>query len=52
MSKNLIFLIAGTVFAWLVIRLITKDFESGYLITIIIGVFLGYQIGKKEPGNN
>ena len=40
--------IVGSVFGWLVLSLITKNFDSESLILILVGVLLGYQIGKKE----
>lgn len=48
MSKNIILLIAGILFAWLVISMITKNFDGDLLLIILLGVFIGYGVGKKE----
>lgn len=47
MSKSIIGLIAGILFGWLVISIITKSFEGDSLLTLLFGVFMGYGIGKK-----
>ncbi|MDV6379279.1 tRNA U-34 5-methylaminomethyl-2-thiouridine biosynthesis protein [Sporosarcina sp. GW1-11] len=48
MSKSIIGLIAGILSAWLVISIITKSFDSDSLLILLLGVFMGYGIGKKE----
>ncbi|WP_252504026.1 hypothetical protein [Sporosarcina sp. Marseille-Q4943] len=48
MSKTMISLIAGILFAWLVISFITKNFDGNFLFALLIGVFLGYGVKKKE----
>lgn len=48
MSKTMITLIAGILVAWLVINLFTKNFDGNFLITLLIGVFVGYGVRKKE----
>lgn len=49
MSKNMLSLLAGILVAWLAISFFTKNFDSNYLFTLLIGVFLGYQVNKKVP---
>ncbi len=46
--KNLLLAILGAVVMWLVLSFITKDFEMISLTTLIIGIVLGFSIGKKE----
>ncbi|WP_186668036.1 hypothetical protein [Sporosarcina sp. BP05] len=48
MSKNIMLLIAGILFAWLVISIITKKFDGDFLLILLLGVFIGYGVGKKE----
>lgn len=48
MSRAMISLIAGILTAWLAISMFTKDFDGNYLFTLLIGVFLGYEVKKKE----
>lgn len=48
MSKAMISLLAGILFAWLVISFFLKDFDWNYLFTLLIGVLLGYEVKKKE----
>ncbi|MEK4715898.1 hypothetical protein [Sporosarcina sp. FSL K6-5500] len=48
MSKTMITLIAGILVAWLVISLFAKNFDGNFLITLLIGVFVGYGVRKKE----
>ena len=56
--KNLLLVILGAVVAWLVLSFITKDFEIievfdiDTLIILIIGIVLGYSIGKKEKATS
>lgn len=48
MSKNIVWLVAGILFAWVVISFITKNYDGDFLLIILIGVFMGYGVGKKE----
>ncbi|WP_338657424.1 hypothetical protein V6B14_23380 (plasmid) [Sporosarcina psychrophila] len=48
MSKNIMLLIAGILFAWLVFSIITKNFDGDFLLILLLGVFIGYGVGKKE----
>lgn len=48
MSKSLMLLIAGILFGWSVISIITKIFDGDFLLIILLGVFMGYGVGKKE----
>lgn len=48
MSKSIIGLIAGILFAWVVISIITKSFDGDFLLVLLVGVFVGYSVGKKE----
>ena len=48
MSKTMISLLAGILVAWVAISLITKNFDGNFLITLLLGVFLGYGVKKKE----
>ncbi|PIC71211.1 tRNA U-34 5-methylaminomethyl-2-thiouridine biosynthesis protein [Sporosarcina sp. P16b] len=48
MSKSIMLLIAGILFAWLVISIITKNFDGDFLLILLLGVSIGYGVGKKE----
>ncbi|WP_158232396.1 MULTISPECIES: hypothetical protein [unclassified Sporosarcina] len=48
MSKNIMLLIAGILFGWLVISIIKKNFDGDFLLILLWGVFMGYGVGKKE----
>ncbi|MDW0111161.1 hypothetical protein [Sporosarcina aquimarina] len=48
MSKNIIWLVAGILVAWFVISILTKNFDGDFLLVLLLGVFIGYGVGKKE----
>ncbi|GKV70118.1 hypothetical protein NCCP2716_26160 [Sporosarcina sp. NCCP-2716] len=48
MTKNLLLLLAGILFAWFGISFFTKNFDGNHLMTLLIGVFLGYIVKKEE----
>jgi len=48
LTKNLLLLLAGILFAWFGISFFTKSFDGNYLMTLLIGVFLGYIVKKEE----
>lgn len=48
MSKNLILAIAGAFVSWFVISFFTRNYDSTFLFTLIIGIFLGYEVKKRE----
>ncbi|PIC79439.1 tRNA U-34 5-methylaminomethyl-2-thiouridine biosynthesis protein [Sporosarcina sp. P18a] len=48
MSKNIMLLISGILFGWSVISIITKNFDGDFLLILLLGVSIGYGVGKKE----
>ncbi|WP_226530736.1 tRNA U-34 5-methylaminomethyl-2-thiouridine biosynthesis protein [Metabacillus niabensis] len=46
--KNLLFAILGAIVTCLVISFFTNDLEINYLAPLIIGIVIGYGIGKRE----
>ena len=48
MSKNLLWLIAGILFGWIIIIIFTKNVDGDFLLTLLLGVILGYGVGHKE----
>lgn len=48
MYKGIIWLIAGIIFAWLVLGIITKSLDGDFLLILLLGVFMGYGVGKKR----
>ncbi|WOV83657.1 tRNA U-34 5-methylaminomethyl-2-thiouridine biosynthesis protein [Sporosarcina jeotgali] len=48
MSKNIIWLVAGILVAWFMISIFTKNYDGDFLLILLLGVFLGYGVGKTE----
>lgn len=48
MSKNLLWCFAGVISTWLILGFFTKDFGLDFLIILLLGVFTGYSVGKRE----
>ncbi|PIC96821.1 tRNA U-34 5-methylaminomethyl-2-thiouridine biosynthesis protein [Sporosarcina sp. P26b] len=48
MSKNLILLTAGILFGWIIISIFTKNVDGDFLLTLLLGVIMGYGVGYKE----
>lgn len=46
--KSLSLAILGAITAWILLGVFTKDFETSSLIVLILGIVIGYSIGKKE----
>lgn len=48
--KHLLLAISGAVFAWVVLGFFMDTFDMNGLLTLIIGIFLGYSVRKQaEP---
>lgn len=48
MMKNLLLAILGAIITWFVISFFTDDLEFNYLAPLIIGIVIGYGIGKRN----
>lgn len=46
--KSLMLAILGAIVTCLVMSLFTQDLEINYLVPLIIGIVIGYGIGKRE----
>ncbi|WP_407268486.1 hypothetical protein [Radiobacillus sp. PE A8.2] len=46
--KSLLFLILGIGSAWLLVALVTRNFDSDNLFTLIIGAFAGYFVALND----
>ncbi|MFC7784011.1 tRNA U-34 5-methylaminomethyl-2-thiouridine biosynthesis protein [Rossellomorea sp. GCM10028870] len=46
--KSLFFVIVGALLGWGITGFFTNGFETDYLFILIIGLVIGYSIGKKK----
>ncbi|WRP04608.1 tRNA U-34 5-methylaminomethyl-2-thiouridine biosynthesis protein [Rossellomorea aquimaris] len=46
--KSLFFLIVGTLLGWGITGFFTKGFETDYLFILVIGLVIGYSIGRRK----
>jgi uncharacterized membrane protein YbjE (DUF340 family) len=46
--KGLLLAILGAIVGWLLWGFFTRDFETDALFLLILGISIGYSIGKKE----
>ncbi|WP_156931953.1 tRNA U-34 5-methylaminomethyl-2-thiouridine biosynthesis protein [Bacillus sp. J37] len=46
--KNVWLAILGAIVTWFVLSIFTQDLELNYLGPLIIGIVIGYGIGKRE----
>lgn len=49
--KGLLLGILGAIVTWIIISFFTDDWNSTGLIYLIIGILVGYQIGKQGKEN-
>lgn len=49
--KGLLLGILGAIVTWIIISFFTDDWNSTGLIYLIIGILVGYQIGKQRKEN-
>ncbi|WP_299736998.1 tRNA U-34 5-methylaminomethyl-2-thiouridine biosynthesis protein [Rossellomorea sp. y25] len=46
--KSLFFVIVGALLGWGITGFFTNGFETDYLFILIIGLVIGYSIGRKK----
>ncbi|WP_433748023.1 hypothetical protein [Falsibacillus pallidus] len=46
--KALLLTILGAVTAWFVLGFFLKDFETQSLFSMVIGIIVGFNVGKRE----